>query len=94
LTSVVNSIENEFSARQALPQIKELSIQFHRLRAEFSNRREADPTNVIRFSSDVAVTMNKLKRALKEFNANEDIPFELREKITKLVNINLREDYY
>lgn len=93
LTSIVNSVENEFTAQQVLPQVEKLSAEFRRLRAEFANRREADPTNVIRFGTDVAVTMNKLKKALIEFNANEDIPFGLRTKITKLININLKADY-
>ncbi|MDD5599072.1 MAG: hypothetical protein PHV82_14085 [Victivallaceae bacterium] len=93
LAAAVSSIDNEFSARQALPQLETLSAEFRRLRAEFSNRQQADPTNVIRFTTDVAVTMNKLKSALLKLKANEDIPFELREKITNLIHISLKADY-
>ena len=85
ISSILNTIDNEFSAKQAIPQLQKLTAEFKRLTTEFANRQKADLLFGSRYSAEAAQTMLALKTALTKFNANDNIPFELKEKIVKML---------
>jgi len=85
VSSIINEIENEFSANQAMFQLQKLIPQFNRMKAEFENRLKANPMSLIRYSSDIAQTMTELKNALVKFNARDTVPFDLRQKISSML---------
>ena len=85
ISSILNSINNQFSAEQAIPQLQKLTVKFNRLTTELASRQKADPIFASRYSSEAIFTLRKLKKALVKLNANDAIPFELREKIAKML---------
>ena len=85
ISLLLNSIDNEFAAKQAMPQLQKLTKMFNRLTAEFASRQKAKPLFDSRYAPEAIETLKKLKKALIKLNANDSIPLELRQKITKML---------
>ncbi len=85
VSTLLNSIDNEFAAKQALPQLQKLTASLKRLTAEFAKRQKAKPLFDSRYAPEAIKTLRQLKTALKNFDANDSIPLELREKIIKML---------
>lgn len=85
ISEIVSSIENEFSAKQAIPELEKLAKKFKDQIFEISSRQEASAIFRSRYAPEITLTMTALKKALDKFNANDDIPIELREKISKML---------
>jgi hypothetical protein len=85
ISLLLNSINNEFAAKQAIPQLQKLTAKFKRLTAEFAKRQKANPLFDSRYAPEAIKTLRQLGNALKKLNANDSIPLELREKIMKIL---------
>jgi hypothetical protein len=85
ISLLLNSIDNEFAARQAIPQLQKLTAYFNRLTAEFASRQKAKPLFRSRYAPEAIKTLRELKKSLKKLNANDTIPLVLREKIIKML---------
>ncbi len=86
IASTISSIENEFSAKQAIPELQKLVKKFKGQIFEISSRQKASAVFRSRYAPEITYTMSYLKKALTKFNANDDIPLELREKISEILN--------
>jgi predicted peptidase len=84
ITAIIIEIDNEFAAKQAIPQLKKLMVQFNRLTTEFSDRQRSDHLFSSRYEPEAIFTLKELRKALIKFNANDTIPFESRQKISKM----------
>lgn len=84
ISLLLNSIDNEFAAKQAIPQLKKLLANFKRLTTEFASRQKAKPLFDSRYAPEAIKTLRNLKNTLKKLNADDTIPFELRQKIMKM----------
>ena len=85
ISLLLSSIDNKFAAKQAIPQLKKLLVDFNRLTTEFASRQKAKPLFDSRYAPEAIKTLRDLRNSLKKFNANDTIPFELRQKIMKML---------
>lgn len=85
ITLLLGGIDNEFAAKQAIPQLQKLTKKFKSMTAEFARLQKAKPLFDSRYAPEAIKILRKLRNALKKLNADDSIPLELREKIMKML---------
>ena len=87
ICDVLNSIDNEKSAKEAIPKLKSLAEKFTQAKNEFLKCQKDNPGFEQKYLQESLSIMKEWGEALASFNTNQNISVETREQVMKILSL-------
>lgn len=87
ICNVLNSIDSEESAKEAIPKLKELAGKYTQAKNEFLKYQKNNPGFEEKYLQESLRIMQDWGKALASFNTNQNISVETREEIMKTLSL-------
>ncbi|MHC5161103.1 MAG: hypothetical protein ACYSOC_05670 [Planctomycetota bacterium] len=87
ICNVLNSIDSEESAKEAIPKLKELAEKYTQAKNEFLDYQKNNPGFEQEYLQESLRVMKDWGEALASFNTNQNISTETREQIMKILSL-------
>ena len=87
ICDVLNSIDSEESAKEAIPKLKELAGKYTQAKNEFLEYQKNNPGFEQKYMQESLRIMQDWGKALSSFNTNQKVSVETREEIMKILSL-------